>query len=432
MAWDTGSAFQTEATSMKLFTRFNRISLFAMVLVFLLSGILYYVLLSGVLIHELDEALIEYRARLDNYIIQHNRLPDFNNNFDEVEVRYHLVDKACKSELSSVRRYDKEEEKYGRFRQLVFTGNVNSHLYEINIAKPVEGTKLVTKTIALITLLLLLLIIIVSIILNRIILRKLWQPFYHTIDELKGFKLSNKKTPEFPVTDIEEFSFMNQSLTKVIDDANDEYKTLKEFTENASHELQTPLAIIRSKLDLVIQEEGLSESQSNALNSAYKGIHRLTKLNQSLLLLAKIENLQFSTTEEVELKEKIEDKLQQFHEFWAGNNIRVSAMLQPEVITANAELIDILLNNLLSNAGRHNKSGGEIVITLRPGRLSVSNTATGQELDKSKVFDRFYKQASGSQNNGLGLSIVKQICERSGISIRYSFDDYRHSFVLMW
>lgn len=417
---------------MKLFTRFNRINLSVMVLVFLVSGAIYYLLLSGVFVHELDEALHEYRDRLHHYVQVHKRLPDFDSNFDEIDFTYRPVDKAHERSLSSVRRYDKEEGKYGLFRQFVFTEQVNNQVYEINIARPVEGTRLVTKTVAAITLSLLLLIIVLSIILNRVILRKLWRPFYHTINELKGFRLSDKKMPQFPETDIEEFAFMNRSLTDVIHMANDEYRTLKEFTENASHELQTPLAIIRSKLDLVIQEEGLSENQTSALTSAYAGIHRLTRLNQSLLLLAKIENQQFADTGEIALKEKLEDKLQQFHEFWAGNKIQVSEVLRPATITANAALVDLLLNNLLSNAGKHNKAGGEIVIMLRPGRLSVSNTGPAEKLDKGKLFHRFYKQVANSPNNGLGLSIVKQICDCSGIDITYEFDGLHHSFVLTW
>jgi len=361
MAWVIALAFPTKTVPMKLFTRFNRINLLAMISVFLLSGVLYYMLLSRVLIHELDEALTEYKMRVDHYTVQHKKLPEFNN-FDEVEVRYHLTSQVKKSSISSVTLYDQEEQHNGIFRQLEFTQEVNGQLFEIVLAKPVEGTKLVTKTIGFITLLLLLVVILLSIILNRIILRKLWQPFYATMRVLKTFKLSSKEVPYFPTSNIEEFSLLNQSLNEVIGSANDDYNTLKEFTENASHELQTPLAIIRSKLDLVIQEEGLSEYQSTALNSVYKGIHRLTKLNQSLLLLAKIENQQFTGTNQIDLQEKVADKLSQFMEFWETNNIQVIADLQPSTINANSDLVEILFNNLLSNVGRHNNHGGEINI----------------------------------------------------------------------
>jgi signal transduction histidine kinase len=388
-------------------------------------------LLSRVLIHELDEALTEYQIRVGHYTTLHKRLPEFNS-FDEVEVSYRLINREHANHITSVIRYDQEEQRNGTFRQLIFTQPVNGQMYEINLAKPVEGTKLVTKTIAFITILLLLVVILLSIVLNRLILRKLWRPFYDTMLVLKNFKLNGKGSPDFPLSDIDEFSLLNKSLTEVIDRANDDYRILKEFTENASHELQTPLAIIRSKLDLVIQEEGLSDHQSMALKSAYKGIHRLTKLNQSLLLLAKIENQQFTATEHIDLQERMTDKLSQFMEFWTANNINVLADLQPATINANADLIEILLNNLLSNAGRHNERGGDISISLGAHELSVSNSSTENELDKNRLFNRFYKTGSSGSNNGLGLSIVKQISDQSGIIIDYHYESAQHHFILSW
>lgn len=416
---------------MKLFTKFNRINLAAMILVFLFSGVMYYLLLSRMLIHELDEALGEYRSRLDRYLTEQHKLPELNT-FDEVAVAFRLTNKTQPGQWTSVSRYNAEEDQYSAYRQLIFTRKVDGQLYEINIAKPVEGVRLVTRTVATMTLTLLLIIIVISILLNRVILKRLWQPFYDTIHALKKYRLGGNEVPRLPASDIEEFAFMNQSLSGVIQSAHDDYLALKEFTENASHELQTPLAIIRSKLDLVIQEEGLSEKQSVALKSAYAGIHRLTKLNQSLLLLAKIENQQFNTTDQVDVKDKIEAKLNQFSEFWSAKNITVSATVHPAVIQANRELMEILLNNLLSNAGRHNYDGGEIRILLDTGTLSVCNTATEQALDKSKLFTRFYKETISSSSNGLGLSIVKQICERSGITIQYSYDGHFHRFDLAW
>lgn len=417
---------------MKLFTKYNRFNLTVMAMLFIASGVTYYVLISNVLIHEVDEALGKYKDQVEKYVSRHDSLPVFKN-FEEVQVKYHQVDKAHKEKVSQVQLYDPEEQKTDAFRQIVFTEKVQGKWYEIVVAKPLEGTKLLIKTVAYSTSAILLVIIAISILLNQIILRKLWRPFYATMNEMKRFKLGSKQEPVFSATDIEEFSFMNQSLSAVITAAKDDYRILKEFTENASHETQTPLAIIRSKLDLVIQEEGLSEEQSTALKSAYAAVHRLSKLNQSLLLLAKIENQQFAGTELIDMNQKIQEKLFQFNEFWAGNNIKVHCELQPAVIIANPELIDILLNNLLSNAGRHNVDGGEISIALSPGRLEIANTAKYNSLDTKKLFSRFYKEAQhSSKHNGLGLSIVKEIGDHSGISISYDFRDQYHHFIFEW
>jgi signal transduction histidine kinase len=416
---------------MKLFTKYNRFNLMVMALLFVLSGGIHYLLINKVLVDEIDEALGKYQHQVRKYAREHNVLPVFRN-FEEVQVNYHVIDGQREQEIRQVHLYNPEDRSWQDFRQLTFSARVKGTWYEVAIAKPLDGTTLLTQTIVYSTLAILLFIIIVSILLNHIILRKLWQPFYTAMKEMKGFKLGNKQEPLLPETDIEEFSFMNQSLYQAISGAKDDYRILKEFTENASHETQTPLAIIRSKLDLVIQEEGLSEGQSEALRSAYAAVSRLAKLNQSLLLLAKIENQQFRTVAPINLKEKIEEKLQQFNEFWAGNRIGINCTLNPSVIEANPELIDVLLNNLLSNAGRHNIEGGEISISLMPGKLQIANTAKLNSLDPKKLFSRFYKEAQHSKHTGLGLSIVKQICDESGMTITYGFFYQQHSFTLEW
>jgi signal transduction histidine kinase len=416
---------------MKLFTKYNRINLIVMSFLFLITGVIYYVLISKVLVDEVDEALWKYEMRVKKYVDKNDALPVFKN-FEEVLIKYRVTDHMHDKKIRQVELYNIDDRITETFRQIVFTQQVGNKIYEVSIAKPLEGTKLLIRTIAYSTLAILLLIIIVSVLLNYLLLRKLWQPFYAAMKELKGFKLGNKRDPLLPVSDIDEFSLMNQSLSKAINSAKDDYRILKEFTENASHETQTPLAIIRSKLDLVIQDEGLSEGQTEALKSAYAAVSRLSKLNQSLLLLAKIENQQFTSLETIDLKERIEEKLHQFHEFWQATHISVKTTLSPANIYANAELIDILLNNLLSNAGRHNIQGGEIHIDLIPGKLEIANTAKSNGLDNVKIFSRFYKEAQHSRHNGLGLSIVKQICDHSDLDISYDFHSGQHHFIFRW
>ena len=415
---------------MKLFTKYNRINLLVMSLLFLVAGITYYVLISKVLVDEVDEALDKYQEHVKDYVEKNDSLPVFKN-FEEVLVTYHVTQHKKHKKISQVELYNRDDKKAETFRQIVFTQQVGEKLYEVAVAKPLEGTKLLIRTVAYSTLAILLVIIVVSVILNYLLLRRLWQPFYAAMKEMKGFKLG-KKTPVLPSTDIDEFTLMNQSLAQAINSAKDDYRILKEFTENASHETQTPLAIIRSKLDLVIQDEGLSEGQTDALKSAYAAVSRLSKLNQSLLLLAKIENQQFTAMETIDFKDRIEEKLQQFHEFWQSNQITIKASLSAATIYASPELIDILLNNLLSNAGRHNIAGGQIHVLLVPGKLEVANTAKSTGLDPNKLFGRFYKEEQYSKHNGLGLSIVKQICEHADFDISYGFSDQQHRFTFTW
>jgi len=212
---------------------------------------------------------------------------------------------------------------------------------------------------------------------------------------------------------------------------NKEYLILKEFTENASHEMQTPLAIIRSKLDLAIQDQHLSEVQSVTLRSAYASVKKLTSLNRSLLLIAKISNNQYSNSTVINIKDKLYDKIIQFQELWK-DKLTVTYNLDDAGITANPDLVDILLNNLFSNASKHNIQQGEVMIELTGTMLEIKNTGRPAPLDETRMFQRFYKVSLEDENNGLGLSIVKQICDLSGISSSYSFSGNIHAFTFKW
>ncbi|NJE06811.1 sensor histidine kinase, partial [Thermococcus sp. M36] len=146
--------------------------------------------------------------------------------------------------------------------------------------------------------------------------------------------------------------------------AQQDFNSLKQFTENASHELQTPLAIIRTKFDLLIQAETLTQQQIEALQSANDALQRLSNLNKSLLLLTKIENKQFEEKVTINLKELIENKLIQLSELIQNKNIHVTYSLEEITINMNSDLAEILLNNLLVNAIKHNVPNGEIIINL--------------------------------------------------------------------
>jgi signal transduction histidine kinase len=249
---------------------------------------------------------------------------------------------------------------------------------------------------------------------------------------MRDFKLGTTESLIFPTTNIEEFSFMNESLSLASEKAKQDYLLLKEFTENASHEMQTPLSIIRSKLDVLIQDRELSEKQSELAKGAYASIKKLSRLNQSLLLLAKIENNQFGIKQDIDLYNQISDKIGQFQELWESHSIKTKIELKASSIKMSPELLDILLNNLFSNAINHNLTTGYIYIELGNKYFTISNAGLQEPLDQSRLFNRFYKASANSSRNGLGLSIISQICKVSSIKLSYQFVCDLHSFKLVW
>jgi|GEM_PF-1783866 len=358
---------------MKLFAEYNRLNLTVIAAVLLLSGVVYYVLLNHILIHELDKDLMEKRQKIEAYAAKHATLPAFED-LDDVQVFYAQVPAPVEeSQPAFVGRYDPEEAKVHGYRQLVYTHTFGGKYYRVTIFKAVEGTQALLRVIVSVTFTGMLLIIGLSVLINRIVLRKLWQPFYETLEALPSWTLGKKQLPSFPETDVDEFIFLRDRL-------------------NAT-------------------------------------ISRVQQEHRSLLLLSKIEYQQFLCIAPVNVKEKIEQKAQQLQPLWHHNNLRVTTQLQPVTISMNPELMDILLNHLLNNATRHNIPGGALCITLTPGCLALENTGNEKPLDDIRLFRRFYKE---EQYNSIGLSIIREICTQAGITLKYSFAEQRHVFSLIF
>jgi signal transduction histidine kinase len=416
---------------MKLFAKYNRINLLATIIIFLLASASFYIAIKYILIGQVDEDLKIEQREIQTYANEHGFLPESVPVKDQKITYTPASSLLQKRKFKTIVSYDSTEKEKNAYRVLLFSVKAGK-FYNVTVAKSLEGTDDLATSILLISSTTILLILVASLVINRVLLKRLWRPFYDTLKTIKNFRLDKKQTLDFPSTTIDEFAFMNQTLEKATNQARQDYLVLKEFTENASHEMQTPLSIIRSKLDLLIQEENLSEEQSKNVQSTYQAIEKLSRLNQSLLLLAKIENNQYSETVLINLKEKVEEKLYAFQELWQNQNISVSTSLENLFINMNSELADILLNNLFSNATRHNFAYGFIRVRLSGKEINITNSSLQKKLDNDRLFSRFYKQAEGEGHNGLGLSIIKQICDASGCTIHYSFTDQEHSFTLAW
>jgi signal transduction histidine kinase len=415
---------------MKLFTRYARINLLSTLLIFGLASAAFFFSLQYVLIEDVDDDLEIEQHEIELSVARNSRLPEVLPVKDQ-QISYRPVAAGAeKRKFSTIYLKDEEDDDNDRWRQLVFHVRVNEQWYEATVLKSLEATYAITRSILIIAGCTILLMLIVTLLINRLVFRRLWKPFYHTVETLKNFKLGQHQTIGFAASDVDEFHLLNATLEQSINKAEQDYQLLKEFTENASHEMQTPMAIIRSKLDLLVQDEQLSRLQSEAVQSANDAIQRMARLNQSLLLLSKIENHQFNQIIPVDIKARVEDKIAQFQELWQNKEITTSVTATAVTLPMNSELADILLNNLFSNAVRHTPAGGQLLVNLDTTQLVLRNTAAGGGLDESRLFNRFYKGGQSSDQHGLGLSIVKQICDVSGFRITYQYVSSLHQFTI--
>jgi len=266
----------------------------------------------------------------------------------------------------------------------------------------------------------------------RFVTKSLWKPFYDTLLKIKRFNLEQNEIPAFTPTNVNEFVQMNQVISQLMHKDMESYKIQREFTENASHELQTPIAIFQSKLDLLLQEE-LTENQSKIVSELYSVSNRLNRLNKNLLLLAKIDNKQYGIMEKVDIIQFIEENLSIYKDLYNNHSLQLINKSRAHLIVeANHSLLESLFNNLIVNAIRHNPTNGLIEIFIENKTLIVSNDSDGIKLDETKLFQRFHNNPGKNRGNGLGLAIVKAICNYHGWEVKYSFNNNRHYFSVIF
>lgn len=326
--------------------------------------------------------------------------------------------------------YIQQEESYEKVRLLTTAfATAQGKYYELKIiSSVVEEDELIEEFFY--ALLWLYIVILGSVlIVNNLVLKKVWKPFYHLLDQIKSFNLGSEPLFMPSKTNVNEFQALNASIMAMLKRNLEVFSSQKQFIENAAHELQTPLAISINKLELLAENNALSQEEQQMIGNIIQTMNRLTRLNKSLLLLSKIENKQFIAKEKVNINAEVKKLVEDFADLAAYKNIQVSVKETGQLdYTMNKELAEVLLANLLKNAIVHNvpEGNGLVTIKISPTALEVDNTGENIPLDKTKMFDRFYKNSSQKNTTGLGLAIVKAICNLYGLVLDYAFDGKHH------
>lgn len=266
-------------------------------------------------------------------------------------------------------------------------------------------------------------------IINNVVLRKIWNPFYDILNKLKAYRIDRDEVVINSGTKTKEFIQLQEAANTIIKHSKETYTSQKQFTENASHELQTPIAIITSKLELLLESENLTESDATTIAEVINIADRLNKLNQTLLLLTKIENKQFLNQENIYFNEKLKEINSNFQDIIEFKNYSLTLQESDDLyFTMNSSLAEILLSNLLKNAIFHNAEEGEIIVKINKQSFEVCNTAKHLALNPTTIFNRFTKDNSNKQSTGLGLSVCKSICKLYDIQLTYAFLEKKHCF----
>ena len=314
---------------------------------------------------------------------------------------------------------------------VVFEYPASGKFYRIIIAKVFDQDEKLTKDIWKAISISTILTIIIMLVVNIFIYKKLWSPFYLALRALKNFNVSKQNPIHLPTIGTKEFDDLNKSLTTMTEKSIRDYITLKEFTENASHEIQTPLAIISSKIEMCLQDKDLNSEQAKLLIEANHAVNTLFTLNKALVLLTKLENNQFEQSASINIHNKIIDRMNLFEDFVQGKEIEVNYKMNKNIeLKIDPTLAKVLFDNLIKNAVKHNYQKGKINIEVDSGFIKISNTGKAPKDNTNKLFERFYK-AGTEDSLGLGLAIVKKICEIYHLKISYNYSEGWHEFKIV-
>lgn len=414
---------------MKLSNKINIQFFVLLLVVFSMTGIVLYYALGFVVDSNIEEVLENKAEKVKQTLALNAPSEIFNTSYDQTIKIETLISGQVYKLYSDTSIYDADEKENLDCRKLTFTTNIKGQFYKVEITVSRMETEDMVELIFYFMVSLFALIVIMLFLFNSWISSSVWMPFFKTLDQLKQFKVGSKRDIVFTKSNTFEFNQLNVVLNEMTNKIQNDYKKLKEFTENASHEIQTPLAIIKSKLETVLQDQSLPENQQNHIQIAYKSVSRLSKLNEALLLLSKIENQQFSHNSEVNLCQLIKERVEIIEDLLSLKNIDIKLDIEtPFIVHSDLFLAETLVSNIIGNAIKHNFENGKIIISSSTNQIVFSNTGNPLNFESDKIFQRFVKNNTSNESSGLGLSIASEICKNYNLILQYNYQDGLHNF----
>ena len=399
------------------------------------GGTLLYLTIKKVTYRQIDNSLITEKTIIQDQIEQTDTIPDFEATFGhQIEVK--LLNYATRNfqSIKDTDIYDSKSDSFSPFRYIYSTGNtVQKKGYIITIFQEISEKNELLQDISLYMFFLFTSLLVISILINYLIARRLWMPFYKSVRIASQFDIQSDKPLDLPQTDINEFTQLNSVFYEMTHKMRNDYLNLKEFSENAAHEIQTPLAVIRSKTDILMQQKNLNKESLSLIKSINEANTKLFKLNQGLLLISKIDNQAFHEKKNVSLKHIVENSIENYNEILQLKNIKVELDVSDEaLVEMNDVLAEVLISNLLSNAVRFNVDNGFIRCHIDKTNIIITNSGLAMTIDPELLFRRFHKGSDNPQSVGLGLSIVKKITETYGMDVTYTCHDTVHEIKLRY
>jgi signal transduction histidine kinase len=422
---------------MKLLYKTNIFTSIVTLALFTLGVFIIYNIIIQKFDSELDEHLLINKAQVIAGLRNGKPVDYFNSNIGEkIEIKKIPMITSTKDVFVNYSTNEKdgdEGEEELNFRKIIFQTIVFNEAIEVSIISSLSERREIGEYISGVILIFLFLSLIILFLLNSVISKYIWSPFYLTLSKIKNWKPDDKSLL-LEKTNILEFSELNATLNNFIQKIEEDYTNLKDFTENISHETQTPIAIISAKIEMLMQERNYSEKQQEMLAETYKAVQRLKRLNETIVMLTRIENNIYVGSEKINLSIAVHEKLLELDDFIKAKNISIIVedfdSVEKEI---NPLLLNVLLNNLLINAIKHNLSeNGYLKIQFYENGMVIENSGVSTKIEKENVFEKFKRYTTIEDSIGLGLSIIKKVLDLLKWTIKYEYNNGAHIFEINW
>ncbi len=414
----------------------SRFSIASAIVLALWSFLFYFIIINEIN-DETDDSLQDYAETL---IIRHlsgETLPTSsagsNNQFFQHQVSKEYADENPHVNYADRDVYIEEKKEYEPARVLTYIyQDNNDNFYELEVSTPTIDK--VDLKIAILQWIVGLYIIIMCciFIINWWTIRSSIRPLKKLLEWINKYRLGKTNEPLDNPTFIDEFILLNNTAQETMQRNEQIFEEQKTFIGNASHELQTPLAICTNRIEMMMEDESLTENQMKQLVDLHHTIQRMTQLNRSLLMLSRIENGQYENIKNINFYTLVNSQVDDLQTIFENKNIEFNLQYEGEFIHEMDEVLaNTLVSNLLRNAFIHSPKGGKITAISSPSNFTITNTATNGSLDENLIYRRFYHRADATGSTGLGLTIAQTICKKSGLAIQYHFSDQMHTFSLL-
>lgn len=396
----------------------------------------FYIALMDEINDEIDDSLEDYSEQIITRFLANEELPltisNSNNQYylKEITAEYAQSKPNISYVDSMVYIPSENETEPARVLTTIYR-NEDGTYYELVVSVPTIEKNDLKEAILYWIIFLYIGLLFVIILVNIWIYHHSNRPLWKLLHWMDRYKVGGKNIPLENETDIVEFKKLNEATVRNMKRAEEVFEEQKQFIGNASHEMQTPVAICRNRIESLMEEESLSEKQLEELAKIHHTLEYITKLNKSLLLLSKIDNRQFTGTADIEMNSLIKKLAHDYEEVYSymGISIEVkeTAIFK---IRINESLAGILINNLLKNSYVHNMPHGRICIEISSSKLVFKNTGQDFPLNDKLIFERFYQGTKKEGSTGLGLALVKSICDMAKLNLNYNFEDNMHCFTI--